>query len=230
MAQQLEQILRRIATAAQRANRAADDVLLLAVTKTVQPELIEQAIAAGVNTFGESKVQEARQKIPIVSGRTHWHMVGHLQTNKARDAVELFELIHSVDSLKLAAEISKWAERAGKTQRVLLEINLSGESSKFGLKPDALDAVLGQIRALPRIEVEGLMTVPPHTEEIEKVRPWFRQLREIRDSAARRHDLSLPHLSMGMTGDYEIAIEEGATIVRLGTAIFGERRRHEPEE
>jgi pyridoxal phosphate enzyme (YggS family) len=230
VAQHIQQIQQRIAAAAQRAGRAADDVLLVAVTKTVQPELIEQALAADANTFGESKVQEARQKIPLVSGRARWHMVGHLQTNKARDGVELFELIHSVDSVKLAAEISKWAGRAGKTQRVLLEINLSGESSKFGLKPDALDEALCQIRALPRLEVEGLMTVPPHTEEIENVRPWFRLLRELRDTAARRHDLALPHLSMGMTGDFEIAIEEGATMLRLGTAIFGERRKHEPEE
>jgi hypothetical protein len=230
VSQQIEQIRRRIAAAAQRSVRPADDVLLVVVTKTIQPELIEQALAAGAMVFGESKVQEARQKIPLISGRAHWHMVGHLQSNKARDAVELFELIHSVDSVKLAAEISKCAEKAGKTQRVLLEINLSGESSKFGLKPDALDETLGKILALPRIEVEGLMTVPPAAEDSAKARPWFRRLRELRDVAARRHSLALPHLSMGMTGDFETAIEEGATMVRIGTAIFGERRKHEPEE
>ena len=230
VAQNLQRIEAQIASAAQRAGRAANEVLLLAVTKTVLPDLIEQALSLGIDTFGESKVQEAREKIPLISSRARWHMIGHLQTNKARDAVELFELIHSVDSVKLAAAISQWADRAGKTQRVLLEVNLSGERSKFGLRPEALDEALDQVRALPRLDVEGLMTVPPFTQETEKVRPWFRQLRELRDAAVRRHNLELPHLSMGMTGDFEIAIEEGATIIRLGTAIFGERQRHEPEE
>jgi PLP dependent protein len=207
-----------------------EDVLLLAVTKTIGPEDVELALGQGITTLGESKLQEAKQKIPLVSGRAHWHMIGHLQTNKARDAVELFELIHSVDSVKLAAEINKWAERAGKRQRTLLEVNLSGESSKYGLKPDALDETLDQIATLTRIQLEGLMTVPPYAEDGEKVRPYFRQLRELGKAAARKHGLSLPHLSMGMTHDFEVAIEEGATIVRVGTAIFGERKRHEPEE
>ncbi len=230
IAQNIQQIRRRIDSAAQRAGRQADDVLLLAVTKTVAPEGVELALGQGITTLGESKLQEAKLKIPLVSGRAHWHMVGHLQSNKARDAVELFELIHSVDSVKLAAEINKWAERAGKTQRILLEVNLSGESGKYGLKPDALDETLDQIIPLSRIQVEGLMTVPPYAEDVEKVRPYFRQLRDLGKAAGRKNDLLLPHLSMGMTQDFEVAIEEGATIVRIGTAIFGERKRHEPEE
>jgi PLP dependent protein len=226
----IKQIRGRIAAAAQRAGRLADDILLVAVTKTVGPERIEQALTEGLTTFGENKVQEAKQKIPLLSGRAHWHMIGHLQTNKTRDAIELFELIHSVDSVKLAAEINKWAERAGKTQRILLEVNLSGESGKYGLTPEAVDETIEQIAVLPRIEVEGFMTVPPHAEDVERVRPCFQQLRMLREAAVRRHGLSLAHLSMGMTNDFEVAIEEGATIVRIGTAIFGERKRHEPEE
>jgi pyridoxal phosphate enzyme (YggS family) len=187
---------------------------LIAVSKTVPPEGVEEALAAGQLIFGESKVQEAKAKIPVVSGRVRWHMVGHLQSNKARDAVALFELIHSVDSVSLATELNKWAERAGKTQAVLLEVNVSGEVSKFGLKPEDVEGVLAQINALPRVEVRGLMTIPPAGKE---ARAFFRQLREMRDR------LGLTELSMGMSNDFEIAVEEGATMVRIGTAIFGER-------
>ena len=230
IAQNILHIRERIAAAAQRIGRSADDVLLLAVTKTVAPERVDQALREGITTVGESKLQEAKQKIPLVSSRAHWHMIGHLQTNKARDAVGLFELIHSVDSVKLATEINKWAERVGKTQRILLEVNLSGESSKYGLKPDELNAALEHIAALERIQVEGLMTVPPIAEDAGKVRPYFQQLRDLREAAARKYNLVLPHLSMGMTSDFEVAVEEGSSIVRIGTAIFGERKRHEPEE
>ncbi|MBM3860826.1 MAG: YggS family pyridoxal phosphate-dependent enzyme [Verrucomicrobia bacterium] len=187
---------------------------LIAVSKTVPPEGIEEALAAGQLLFGESKVQEAKAKIPVVSSRARWHMVGHLQSNKARDAVALFELIHSVDSVSLAAELNKWADRAGKTQAILLEVNVSGEVSKFGLKPEDVEGVLTQINALPRVEVRGLMTVPPAGKD---ARPFFRQLREMRDR------LGLTELSMGMSHDFEIAIAEGATMVRIGAAIFGER-------
>lgn len=188
---------------------------LIAVSKTVPPEGVEEAVAAGQLLFGENKVQEAKAKIPIMSSRARWHMVGHLQSNKARDAVALFELIHSVDSVSLAAELNKWADRAGKTQAILLEVNVSGEVSKYGLKPEDVEGVLAQIKALPRVEVRGLMTVPPAGKD---ARPFFRQLREMRDR------LALTELSMGMSHDFEIAIAEGATMVRIGTAIFGERR------
>jgi pyridoxal phosphate enzyme (YggS family) len=220
----IQNVRARITAAAQRAGRNPGEIALVAVTKTVEPERVEQALATGLTVFGESKVQEAKAKIPVVSSRARWHMIGHLQTNKARDAVALFELIHSVDSVKLAAELDKWAERAGKTQPILLEVNVSGEASKFGLKPDALEAALEEINAMPRLEVQGLMTVAPFAEEAEKARPYFRKLRELRDR------LALTHLSMGMTHDFEVAVEEGATIVRLGTAIFGARRKHDAEE
>jgi pyridoxal phosphate enzyme (YggS family) len=196
-------------------------VLLVGVTKTVPPALVDQALAAGLTTFGENKIQEAKAKIPAVSSRAHWHFIGHLQSNKARDAVALFELIHSVDSVKLAGELNKHAAAAGKTQRVLLEVNVSGEASKFGFKPEDLPAALAAIRPLPRIAVEGLMTIAPLTGD---PRPHFRRLRELRDA------LGLRELSMGMSQDFPVAVEEGATIIRVGTAIFGERKRHEPVE
>jgi hypothetical protein len=211
----IQQVLDRIAAAARRAGRDPGGVTLVAVSKNVEPERVEQALAAGLTVFGESRMQEAKAKIPVVSGRARWHFVGHLQSNKARDAVELFELIHSVDSVKLAAELNKWAERAGKTQPILLEVNASGEASKFGLKPEDLPAALEQTNRLARLEVRGLMTIPPAGKD---ARPYFRQLRELRDR------LGLRELSMGMTGDFEVAIEEGATFVRIGTAIFGERK------
>ncbi len=217
LADNIQSVRERIDAAARRAGRAPEEIRLVAVTKTVEPERIEQALSAGLTLFGESKMQEANAKIPLVSGRARWHFIGHLQTNKARDAVALFELIHSVDSLKLAVELSKWAEREGKTQPILLEVHVSGEASKFGIKPEDLPAALEQIRALPRIEVQGLMTIPPFTDDPQKARPYFRRLRELRDAAG------LAQLSMGMTLDFEVAIEEGATIVRIGTAVFGER-------
>jgi PLP dependent protein len=220
----LDQVRRRIAAATQRAGRRTDEVMLVAVSKTVAPGRIDEALALGISTFGESKVQEAKAKIPLVSSRARWHFIGHLQTNKARDAVELFELIHSVDSVKLAAELNKCAEHAGKRLAVLLEINVSGEASKFGIKPEDLNGMLGQIAALPRLEVQGLMTLAPFAEDVEKARPYFRRLRELRNAVGLRE------LSMGMSNDFEVAIEEGATMVRIGTAIFGERTRHEPEE
>jgi PLP dependent protein len=193
--------------------RIPTGVSLVAVTKTVPPEQVDAALQAGIEIFGENKVQEAKAKIPLVSSRARWHFIGHLQTNKARDAVELFDLIHSVDSVKLAGELDKWADHAGKTQPILLEVNVAGEASKFGIKPEDLPAALAQIHEFSHLDVRGLMTVPP----VKDPRPCFRRLRELRDAAG------LQELSMGMSHDYEIAIEEGATIVRIGAAIFGER-------
>jgi PLP dependent protein len=223
IADHIQTVQNQIAAAAARSGRTVGDITLIAVSKTVPPTGIEDALAAGLTIFGESRVQEAKAKIPQLPGRARWHMLGHLQSNKARDAVQMFELIHSVDSVKLAAELNKWAEHAGKTQSVLLEVNVSGEVSKFGLKPDAVPAALTEINRLTRIEVCGLMTIAPYLEDAQLVRPYFRQLRELRDR------LSLRELSMGMTHDFEAAIEEGATMVRVGTAIFGERH-YEPTE
>ena len=224
VAHNVERIRERIRIAASRSGRQPEDVTLIAVSKAIEPERIEAAVAVGQTLFGESKVQEARAKIPLLSQRARWHLVGHLQTNKAREAVALFALIHSVDSIKLAVELNKWAERAGKVQAILLEVNTSGEASKFGLKPEDVSATLSEINKLSRIEVQGLMTIAPFFDDAEKTRPSFRRLRELRDESGLRE------LSMGMTHDFEIAIEEGATMVRIGTAIFGERKRHEPAE
>jgi PLP dependent protein len=220
----IEAIQAKIATAAQRAGREPSDIELIAVSKKVLPELIEEAVAAGQTLFGENKIQEAKAKIPQISSRARWHMIGHVQSNKARDAVAMFEMIHSVDSVKLAAELDKWAERAGKTQKILLEVNVSGEASKFGMKPEDLPGALEEINRMSRLEVHGLMTMAPFAEDAEKARPFFRTLRDLRDK------LNLRHLSMGMSHDFEVAVEEGATLVRVGTAIFGERTQHESTE
>jgi pyridoxal phosphate enzyme (YggS family) len=216
-------IRQRIEAAASRVGRDLSSVALLAVTKGQPPEVVRAATGSGQTLFGENKVQEAKAKIPLCPGQLKWHMIGHLQSNKCRDAVRLFEMIESVDSLALAAEINKWAEKQGKTMPVLLEVNVASESSKFGYKPALMLAELEQINALPRLQVQGLMTVPPYTANAEKARPWFRQLRELKQQAEDKLGAPLPHLSMGMSGDFEVAIEEGATMVRLGTSLFGPR-------
>jgi pyridoxal phosphate enzyme (YggS family) len=224
LAENLDLIQQRIRAACERAGRAAESVTLLAVTKGQPPDVVNEAGKLGLAFFGENKIQEARAKIPLCSGKLHWHFIGHLQTNKCREAVELFEMVQSVDSLHVAREISKRAELAGKTMPILLEVNLAGEASKFGYPPGAVEAELNQINALPRIEIHGLMTVPPWTANAENVRPVFRQLRALKERAEQVLGAPLPHLSMGMTGDFEVAIEEGATMVRIGTALFGPRK------
>lgn len=220
MADNLAAVRARIQAAAERAARKADDVFLVAVSKNHPPEVVRKAMAEGLTTFGENRIQEAKAKIPQLPGSLHWHFIGHLQTNKARDAVELFEMVESVDSVRLAAELNKWADRAAKTLPILLECNVSGESSKFGLKPDEVMAALPEINRLPRLEVHGLMTMAPFFEDPQQARPVFRALRGLRDRLQQQHGIPLPQLSMGMTNDFEVAIEEGATIVRIGTAIF----------
>jgi PLP dependent protein len=221
----LKAVRQRIEGACARAGRDPASVTLVAITKTQPPELVSAAAALGLTLFGESKVQEAKAKIPQCPSRLRWHMVGHLQTNKCRDAVDLFEMVQSVDSLHLAEELNRRAEQAAKRMPVLLEVNAVGESSKFGCRPDQLLADLERINALPRLEIQGLMTVPPWTLDPEKVRPVFRQMRELKDRCEQILGAPLPHLSMGMTGDFEVAIEEGATMVRVGTALFGERQK-----
>ena len=198
------------------------------MTKTHPPETVAEAARLGLTLFGENKVQEAKAKIPHCPGRLHWHMIGHLQTNKCRDAVELFEMVQGVDSLHLAEELNRRAEQAGKTLPILLEVNIVGEASKFGYPPERLLAEFTQLNALPRLEVHGLMTIPPWTPLPERVRPVFRKLRELKSQCEQILGAPLPHLSMGMSGDFEVAIEEGATIVRIGTALFGERAKANP--
>jgi PLP dependent protein len=223
LADNLNQVQQRITAACQRSRRDPATVTLLAVTKTVSPDMVREAAQLGLSLFGESKVQEAKAKIPLCPGRLRWHMVGHLQSNKARDAVALFDLIQSVDSLHLAEEINRRAEQASKTMPVLLEVNIVGEASKFGYPPGQLRADLNHLNALPRLEIHGLMTIPPWAPLAEKARPVFRQLRELKSECEQILGAPLPHLSMGMTDDFEVAIEEGATMVRVGTALFGER-------
>ncbi len=223
LAANLESIQKRIGAACDHAARDPATVLLLAVAKSHPPETVRAAADLGLSRFGESKVQEARAKIPLCPGRLRWHMIGHLQTNKCRDAVQLFEMIQSVDSLHLAEEINKWAEKLARRMPVLLEVNLAGESSKFGYKADQLLAELAELNALARLEIHGLMTIAPWTPEPGKARPIFRQLRELKERCQEQLGAPLPHLSMGMSGDFEVAIEEGATIVRIGTALFGPR-------
>ena len=219
----LAAIQKRIKAACDRCDRFPNAVTLLAVTKTQPPEAVSAAAGLGLMVFGENKVQEAKAKIPLCPGRLRWHFIGHLQSNKCRDAVQLFQMIQSVDSLPLAQEINKRADEAAKTMPILLEVNLAGEASKFGYKPQALLAELDAINALPRLEIHGLMTVPPWTPDPENSRLHFRRLRTLKEECEQKLGAPLPHLSMGMSGDFEVAIEEGATMVRIGTAIFGAR-------
>lgn len=219
-----EATLERIAAAAKRAGRAPEEVTLVAVTKTHGPEVVQEALDAGMTLFGENKVQEAAWKIPMVSPRAHWHLIGHLQSNKARQAVRLFETIHSVDSTKLFDTLEAAAQQAGTRPEIYLEVNVSGEPSKYGLTPEALPQVIEHILDRNRtLTLSGLMTMAPFDPEPEHARPFFARLRTLRDEMSTRFGLDLPHLSMGMSGDFEVAIEEGATEVRIGTALFGSR-------
>lgn len=220
----LNSIQQRIDAACARAGRNPDSVTLLAVSKGQPPEAIRVAADAALNLFGENKVQEAKAKIPLCPGKLRWQMIGHLQSNKCRDAVHFFEMIQSVDSLSLAEEINKQCDKAAKTMPILLEVNVAGESSKFGYAPEKILAELNEINALPKIEIHGLMTIAPWTAEPEKVRPFFRKLRELKTECEQILGAPLPQLSMGMSGDFEIAIEEGSTLVRIGTALFGPRQ------
>lgn len=216
-------VQQRIEKACLRVQRDPASVTLLAVTKSQPPEVIRAAFEQGQTLFGENKVQEARTKIGLCPRALRWHMIGHLQSNKCRDAVHFFDMIQSVDSLKLAQELDKWASQSGKTLPILLEVNIAGESSKFGFRPEQVLSELESINALRKIEIHGLMTIAPWTSEPEKVRPIFRQLRELKLECEERLGAPLPHLSMGMSNDFEIAIEEGASLVRLGTILFGNR-------
>jgi pyridoxal phosphate enzyme (YggS family) len=223
LAENFTTIQGRIKAACARVHRDSGSVMLLAVSKGMPPELIGEAAECGQIFFGESKVQEARAKIPLSPSRCRWHLIGHLQSNKCRDAIQLFEMIESVDSLGLAEELNKWAEKLSRRMPVLLEVNVAGEGSKFGLKPTETVQVCMAMNAFPRLDVVGLMTIAPWTLAPEKVRPIFQHLRRLKGDCEQAVGGPLPHLSMGMSGDFEIAIEEGATIVRVGTALFGAR-------
>lgn len=215
-----------IEKAALKSGRKKEDITLVAVTKTIEPEKINQVIDAGIKIIGENRIQEAQEKFKFITKSVEKHLVGHLQTNKVKKALELFDLIQSVDSLHLAQEISKRAQEKGKPAEVLIEVNTSGEPSKFGVKPEEVSNLIEEISRLENIKIEGLMTVGLFTEEIEKVRPCFVELRSLFESlkSLKNENVEMRYLSMGMSSDFEVAIEEGANMIRIGTAIFGQRR------
>ena len=220
----VEEVRGRIAAACERSGRSPDDVEIVAVTKTHGAEVVKEAWDAGLRIVGENKVQEAAWKKPASVSGPQWHLIGHLQSNKVRHALELFDFIHSVDSVKLADRINFIADELGATPHVLLEVNVSGEKSKSGMSPDEVQPTIEHImESCPRITVEGLMTMAPFSDNPEDARPYFRRLRELRDEVQDRLGVGLPRLSMGMSGDYEVAVEDGATWVRLGTVLFGDR-------
>ena len=225
IAANLASLRERIAAASARAGRDPASVTLMAVSKNQPPDAVRAALDAGLMCFGENRVQEAKAKIPLCPNRAQWQMIGHLQSNKCRDAVALFSMIQSVDSLALALELNQQCEKAAKTMPILLEVNVAGEGTKFGYRPAALLAEFGELSKLPRLEIHGLMTIAPYTPTPERVRPVFHRLCELKAECEQLLGAPLPHLSMGMSGDFEVAIEEGATLVRIGTALFGARPR-----
>ena len=220
----VEEVKSRIAAACQRAGRNPDDVEIIAVTKTHGAEVVKEAWDAGLRIVGENKVQEAAWKKPASVTGPMWHLIGHLQSNKVRKALELFDFFHSVDTGALADRMNAIAADMGASPHILLEVNVSGEKSKSGMKPKEVEPTVRHImESCPRLTVEGLMTMAPFSENPEDARPYFRRLRELRDAVETSLGVGLPRLSMGMSGDYEVAVEEGATWVRLGTVLFGER-------
>jgi hypothetical protein len=222
LATNIANVRARIRAAAERGGRRADDVLLVAVTKTVDAARVRDAAALGLRTFGENRVQEAREKIPAVSG-VSWHLIGSLQRNKAKEAVRLFDVLESVDSEALADEVSRRAVEQERAVDVLIQVNVAREPQKHGASPEEAAAVVRRTAALPGLRLRGLMTIAPAVSDPDEVRPVFRALRELRENLQRVLGAALPELSMGMSEDFEVAIEEGATMVRIGRAIFADR-------
>ena len=226
ISENLNRIIERIAHAARRAGRNPEDVLLIAASKGVEVERLNEGLSAGIRMLGESKVQEAMPKLQALGNKAEWHFIGHLQGNKVKYVVGAFTLIHSVDSIELSEEINSRAEKMGMIQNVLLEVNVSGEKGKFGVMPDNVISITKAFSGLKHISLRGFMTVPPYSDDPEDARPYFRMLRELRDNALHAGICTgdCRELSMGMSIDFEVAIEEGATMVRVGTAIFGVRK------
>ena len=225
IADNLARVMERIADAALRSGRTPDSVKLVGVSKTVDIDRIKEAVSAGLQILGENYVQEARDKIEQFGSQASWHFVGRLQRNKAKYAVKLFDLIQTVDSLKLAKELNRRAQPLERVIPIIIQVNLAGEASKGGVHPPECISLIRQIAQLPNLQVQGLMTMPPFFNDPERARPFFRQLRELSEQLAEADvaGVEMKEVSMGMSGDYEAAIEEGATLVRVGTAIFGER-------
>ncbi|VGO22554.1 YggS family pyridoxal phosphate-dependent enzyme [Pontiella sulfatireligans] len=219
-ADRLNRVEQRIASACEKAGRPRDSVRLLAVSKTKPPEAVREAAACGLRLFGENKVQEAQSKIPMCPAGLEWHLIGHLQSNKAKVAAHYFQMVHSVDSLKLLQALES---HAGTALPVLLQVNVSGEAAKFGMKPEEVAGVIEAANQMQKIEVHGLMTIPPFSPDPEKTRVHFSALRKLRDQLQEETGTPLPELSMGMSHDLEVAIEEGSTWVRIGTDLFGAR-------
>lgn len=219
----IERLKEKIDRASERTCQSPEEISIVAVTKTVTPQRIEQAIASGINIIGENRIQEAKKKFPIIGSTVQWHMVGHLQTNKVKDALKIFSLIHSLDSIKLAQEIEK---RAEKSIDCLIEVNTSKESTKFGIAPENLFSFFESLKDFKKINVLGLMTIGPGwaIEDQEASRPCFCFLHKLREELVEKFGRPFPVLSMGMTSDFEVAIEQGATMIRVGTAIFGHRK------
>lgn len=227
IAERVAAVRERIARAAERAARRADGITLVAVSKTHPPERVREAYAAGLRDFGENKVQEAEAKIVALEElrpSLRWHLVGHLQTNKARRAATLFDRIHSLDGAALAHKLEHYAATDGKTLELLVQVDLASEATKHGADEAHLFPLLEEMRGMRRVRAVGLMVLPPLLPDPEKVRPYFRRLRELRDRAVEQNLLLGGELSMGMSQDFEVAIEEGSTLLRIGTSIFGERR------
>ena len=226
ISENLKRLEERIEKAALRSGRRKEDITLVAVTKNIEPERIIEGIAAGIKIIGENRIQEAEEKFKFITRDVEKHLVGHLQTNKVKKAIELFDLIQSIDSLHLAQEISKRGNDKGKIAEVLIEVNTSGEPSKYGVKPDEVSDLVEQTSELENIKIRGLMTVGLLTEELEKVRPCFVKLRNLFESLKnlKKENVEMRYLSMGMSSDFELAVEEGASMIRVGTAIFGPRR------
>ena len=229
IAANLEEIRGRLTAAAERAGRDPASVRLVAVSKTYPAEAVAAASSTGQRIFGESRVQEARDKIPACPSGLEWHFIGHLQKNKVRQALPLFPFFHSIDSAALAGAIDRIAGETGAEAQGLLEVNISGEESKHGFTPDELRSQFPALAKLPHLRIRGLMTMAPYSDDPEDARPVFRKLRELRDELQSAHQHPLPELSMGMSGDFEPAIEEGATLVRVGSSIFGTRPRPNEE-
>lgn len=219
----LQRVQERIAQAALKVGRSPEEITLVAVSKKQSPEKIRQAADAGAGVFGENYVQEAQEKIPLLDRPAQWHLIGHLQSNKVKFVVPLFTMIHTVDSLDLARVISQRAGMEGKIQQILIQVNVAEEESKSGTSTEEALELAGKVSELPHISLEGLMTVPPFLDDPDQVRPYFVRLRDLRDKLNRYLPAPLRHLSMGMSHDFEVAIEESATLVRVGSAIFGPR-------
>ena len=226
LVENLKRLEERIESAAINSGRKREDITLVAVTKNVEPERIIEGIDAGIKIIGENRIQEATDKFKFITKDVEKHLVGHLQTNKVKKALELFDLIQSVDSLHLAQEVSKRANEKEKFAEVLIEVNTSDEPSKYGVKPDEISGLVEEVSKLENIKIKGLMTVGLFTDELEKVRPCFVKLRNIFESLKnpRKENVEMKYLSMGMSSDFELAIEEGANMIRVGTAIFGPRK------